>query len=219
MPQTADGPHEQGPVDALDVLEEQDKVITDVLARWRQETAQLESEDSVPVRWERGSAAKLLLQYFALRESAKEAIVGQLRSRGDEESATRLEGDGAGRRSAIDRLDEAIRGMQAISANTPEITDAIDRLGSIFDAEVGEDHAILPELKQRLGPAGERGLPSARQVRTHSPTHPSPRPKWYDRVGPVKAVRALYDHLRGSPSGGTTPGVDSGREHTPGLRG
>jgi hypothetical protein len=218
MAQTADGSRDQGPVDALDVLEGQDDVISDVLEQWRQETAQLETGDSVAVRWERGSAAKLLLQYFALRESAKEALAGHLRSRHDHELAARVEGDGVARRAAIDRLDEAIRGLQAISANTPEITEALRRLGEIFDAEVGEDRKLLPELTQILGKPGERGLPSARHVRTHSPTRPSPTPKWYDRVGPIKAVRALYDHLRGSPSGGTSPGLDNGREHTPGLR-
>ncbi len=78
--------------------------------------------------------------------------------------------------------------------------------------------AGLPLARQALGPAGERGLRDARYVRTHGPTHPNPVPRWYDKIGPLKALRALYDHLRGSPNGGTAPAVDACREHTPGPR-
>lgn len=51
-----------------------------------------------------------------------------------------------------------------------------------------------------------------------SVTHPNPEPRWYDRVPPLKAVRALYDHLRGTPTGLTNPKLDRGREYTPGPR-
>lgn len=219
MPATAKAQHHSTPADALDIVEEQDKVITDLLASWRRDTSELERGDSVTVRWERGSVAKLLLQYFALRESGIAMVAGHLRDRGHDDLAELLDADGVTRRQAIDRLDESVRGLQAINANTPEITDAIERLGQLFDREVKGDRLLLPELARLLGPSGQRGLASARHVRTHSPTHPSPVPRWHDRIGPLQALRALYDHLRGSPSGATKPDVDRGREHTPGLRG
>jgi len=81
-----------------------------------------------------------------------------------------------------------------------------------------ETNETVPAVRQLLGPSGKRGLPSARHVRTHSPTYPSPVPRWYDKIGPLKAIRALYDHLRTAPSGATAPGVDEGREHLPEVR-
>lgn len=205
------------PVDALDTIQVQDEIIADLLGKWRDATATLREGDDVNVRWERGSAAKLVLQHFAVRESAKQALAGALREREEVALADKVEGDGVRRREAIDRLDETVRGRQAITLNNPDVDHAVEALGELFDRERDAELAdVLPRAEALLGPAGERDLPSARHVRTHAPTHPSPVPKWHDKVGPLKAVRALYDHLRGTPTGGTSPSVDEGREHLPG---
>jgi hypothetical protein len=207
------------PVDALGSLELQDKMVADLLNRWRGATDRLREGDDVDVRWKRGSAVKLLLQHLAVRESAKEALAGRLRDieRGD--LADRVEADVVKRREVISCLDELTRGHQAITLNTPDIDQAVEELGAMFDQERPEETGVLlPQIRELLGSPGERGLPSARHVRTHATTHPSPVPRWYDRVGPVKAIRALYDHLRAAPSGGTSPAVDEGREHLPGPR-
>lgn len=206
------------PSDALDVLGEQDEAIASLLAKWREDTAELEDADSVQVRWERGSAAKLQLQHFALRESAIGDVCKHLRTADEGDLARRLDGDGTKRRALIGGFDEAIRGMQAISANTPEITDVLKQLGEIFDGELHAHETLVPDVVSVLGEGGDRDLASASYVRKHSPTHPNPRPKWYDRVGSLQAVRTIYDHLRGSPSGGTKPGVDSGRGEHDGLQ-
>jgi hypothetical protein len=207
------------PVDALGSLKLQDNIVADLLDRWREASDQLREGDDVDVRWKRGSAVKLLLQHLAVRESAKEAVVGRLRDVDRGDLADMVEGDGVTRREAIGRLDELARGHQAITLNTPEIDHAVEDLAAIFDQERPEDvRTLLPQIRALLGPPGERGLPSARHVRTHSTTHPSPIPRWFDRVGPLKAMRALYDHLRAAPSGGTSPAVDEGREHLPGPR-
>jgi hypothetical protein len=214
-----DNDHAEAPVDALDVLEEQNRVIAEHLTRWQQETTELEQHDDVRIRWQRGSEAKLLLQYFALRESAIGDVCKRLQQTDHTDLAERLEASGVRRRTAIASLDEQIRGLQAMNANTPETTDVIRQLADIFNNEATNDFALIPAMEVALGEPGERGLATARHVRTHSPTHPNPHPKWYDKIGPIKVIRALYDHLRGSPSGGTKPGVDEGREHTPGLPG
>ena len=211
MPTKAD---ESG--DALDSLELQDEIIRDLYRQWDHGRAQLEHGDSVNVRWEKGSAAKLVLQHVAVRESAKEAVAGRLREINEHALADRMEGEGVFRRRAIDRCDELIRGHQAITVNGVEIDTAMADLEGIVLGELaGELREIVPEAKPVLGSSGERGLPSARHIRTHSTTHPSPEARWYDKVGPFKALRALYDHLRTSPRGGTRPGLDNAREYDP----
>jgi hypothetical protein len=206
------------PADALEALAMQDDIIRDLYATWDQARRHLREGEDVDVRWEKGSAGKLLLQHVAVRESAKESLTGRLRKVGNDDLADRVEGDGPRRRRAIDLCDELIRGHQAITVNSPDIDAALSDLEEIVLSELdAEVNIVLPAARRSLGPAGHRGLPSARYVRTHSPTHPSPRPRWHDKVGPLKALRALYDHLRGSPAGLTAPGVDRGREQTPGV--
>lgn len=207
------------PADSLEGLELQDQITSDLFEKWDQLTKQLESGDDVDARWQRGSAAKLLLQHLAVREESKRVVAERLREVGQADLAGKLEGDRVRRRELMDRLDELTRGQQAIMANTPDHDEVIMALKSVFDEEVGpERDEWLPAARRALGPAGERGLPSPRWVRTHSPTHPTPRPGRLAKLGPLRALWALYDHLRGSPSGGTSPEVDSGREHTPGMR-
>lgn len=207
---------ENQPKDALSLLRVQNHILTDLLAAWKEHTAALAGGDDVSLRWERGSVNKLILQHLAVRESAKEAIAGRLRKVGRDDLAARLEGDGIGRRQAIDRLDELLRGVLGMNTNTPEVDVAVDRVGRIFRQEaVVEDRELIPAAQDALDAAGEK-LPSALHIRLRSPTHPSPEPRWYDRIGPLKAVRALYDHLRGNPSGAIPPGLDEAREQLPG---
>lgn len=210
-------PSSAEPDDALETIPVQDGIVVDLLDKWRSATARLEEGDDVDTRWARGSAVKLLLQHMAVRESAKNAVTEALRAKGEDQLADRLDGDGIARREAMDRLDKKVRGRQAISLNFPEVDEAVAELGRYFDAEHDDElRDLLPAAERVLGPLEERDLPSARQVRLTSTTHPSPVPKWYDRATPLRAVRAWYQHLRGTPTGGTSPAVDEGREHLPG---
>ena len=204
--------------DALDVITTQDGIIADLLQAWRDATERLKAGDDVNVRWERGSAAKLLLQHFALREAAKNALTTALGERGESDLAAGFEGDGAARRQAMDRLDREVRGHQAMTLNNPGVDTAVAELGALFDREQhAEMEELVPAAVAILGPSGSRELPSARKVGVTSTTHPSPEPRWYDRVVPLRALRAFYQHLRGTPTGFTSPAVDEGREHTPGM--
>jgi hypothetical protein len=111
-----------------------------------------------------------------------------------------------------------VRGHQAINTNNPETTAAVRDLAAILDAEIDTGrNGLLSQVADALGPTEARGLRSARYVRTRSVTVPSPSPRWFDRIGPLKAVRALYDNLRSVPSGGIKPSVDEARERKPGL--
>ncbi|HET9690602.1 MAG TPA: hypothetical protein VFP61_05585 [Acidimicrobiales bacterium] len=202
------------PVDALDSLEAADREVGFLVDKWRHDTATLEQGDDVDVRWERGSAAKLLLQQMAVRESAKDALAAKLRADGHTDLAERIEGDRAGRRQAISDLDHVARQRQAIVLNTPEVDRAVRVIAEFFDRE-REDDRLADDLAERLGPSGERGLPSTRVVQATAQTDPRPDapPK---KPNVLMAVRALYQHLRDTPTGGTAPSVDSAREHMPG---
>lgn len=204
--------------DAFDTLVQQDSLVDQLLDAWREATETLEHGDDVVLRSRRGSDVKLLLQHLAVRESAVESIEARLRTIGADELAQRLQADGVARREAIGRLDYLVRGRQAMTVNNADVSLAMIDLGKILDRERAGRPELLAQIESALGPPEQRDLPSARHVRTHSPTVPSPVPRWYDRLGPLKAVRALYDHLRGTPSRGTRPSVDAAREHTPGLR-
>ena len=202
--------------DALTALRSQNELIAEMLDLWEAKTAQLRERDSVPDRWERGSAVKLLLQHLAVRETAKTDIASRLREVGEEALAGRLEAEGPERREAIRRLDRAARGHEAISLNYPQADEAVDELDRIFRSEMAADEHLIPEIERLLGPASQRDLPSVRSVQLRSDTHPNPVPRWYDKVSPLKAVVAFYSHLRSSPTGVTSPNVDRSREHLPG---
>lgn len=200
------------------MLGEQDRLVGGLIDAWRHTTDQLSRHDSVDLRSERGSDVKLLLQHLAVREEAIEEVRSRLRELGHDELASQLEGKREARRQAIGRLDLLIRGHQAINTNNPDVTEAVAGLADIVSPELDYDRGLLDQVADLLGPLDQRDLSSARHVRTHSPTVPSPVARWYDRIGPLKALRALYDHLRTTPSKGTTPSLDTARENTPGLR-
>ncbi|MBO0692864.1 MAG: hypothetical protein J2P58_08210 [Acidimicrobiaceae bacterium] len=204
--------------DAFDTLIQQDGLVDQLLDAWREGTHRLEEGDDVVIRSRRGSDVKLLLQHLAVREASIDAIERRLTEKGEGGLAHGLQAQGVARREAIRRLDRLVRGRASMTVNNADVSLAVIDLGKILDRERAGRADLLAQIEAALGPREERRLPSARSVRTHSPTMPSTVPRWYDRIGPLKAGRALYDHLRGTPSHGTRPSVDAAREHTPGLR-
>lgn len=206
----------EGGTDALTELMVQNRQVEQMLDLWEEKTSLLSERDSVDDRWKRGSAAKLLLQHMAVREAAKQDVVARLHEVGQSDLADRLEADGPARRKAIARLDETARGHQAINLNYPDTDRAVADLAKVYRRESqAEQSDILPAVSAALGGPSERGLPGSRSVQRRSDPHPNPVPKWYDKVKAVKVIVSFYDHLRSTPSGGTSPRVDKGREHVP----
>jgi len=196
------------PVDALDVIYSQDQVIADLFDMWHRISEHLrDGGEDVDLRWRRGSAVKLLLQHLAVREAAKEALVRRIRRTGHDDLATNLDGDGVARRERLAALDELARGHQAMSLNFPAIDAVVADLAARFAGERERTKVPSCQRQRRSWALPEkRGLPGARSVRMQSMTHPSPVPRWYDRVPAVKAFLAFYDHLRPAPSGAANPG-------------
>ena len=213
----------EGP-DALEVLTSQNKLVADMLDEWDVAKARFaqhgdELEENIDARWKEGSVVKLVLQHLAVREAAKQAIRHRLVKAGHEDLAKRLDGDGLRRRVAIERLETLQRGRMAMNLNDGAVAEAVETAASIFRAERPiEESEIVPAAERLLGKPGHRGLPRAASVRMQALTRPSPVPTWYERIPPLKAMLALYQHLRDVPHGLTHPGVAEGREYLPGPK-
>lgn len=206
------------PRDALETLELQDRLVLDLLDKWVAGTRHLMEGDDVNARWERGSEVKLLLEHLAVREEAKSRVGEALHREGRSDLADQLEADGPGRREDIDALEKVVRGRSAMTLNDPETDRVVMRLEARARREIEDEATIVAAAADALGPAGQRDLPSDRSVRMHSVTRPSPKARWFDKVDFLRAVRAWYDHLRGSPHEGTSPKVDKSRDYIPGTK-
>lgn len=212
MTTTTDTGREDGaPPDALDVLVEENGAIAGLLAEWRRTTSKLRESDDVDVRWDRGSAGKLLVQHVAARESAKDLLAASLDEAGAGELAARVKGDHEARKVALSRLDELGRGHQAMTLSNPQMDEAVEAYGRLFDDEVAaEGDGFVAEVRASLPAQAE--VPTAKQAYAESTLNPNIEPAWYDRFPFLRRLRASYQHLRFSPRGGTKPGVDPVRE-------
>lgn len=95
--------------------------------------------------------------------------------------------------------------MQGIYLNSNVDFDAeMDKMAARLDVEVPRDLEVIPALLAGLGNR-QGAMPSAAYLSRHSPLHPSPRRRWYQRFGPLVRIHALYDHYRGFPAGGSVP--------------
>src|SRR5262249_51357610 len=156
--------------------------IADLFQQWDSSTEILRAADDVDLRWKRGTAVKMLVEHFAVREAALGAIGGRLR-KVDPGLANRVDGDGVERRRRIDRLYELTRGHTPMTLNNPEVDAAVSTLYAIFDRESQDaETGLVPAIEAALGARGQRGLPTEHWVRMHSATHPSPQPRWFDRL-------------------------------------
>lgn len=207
------------PVDALDVVEFQDDVIEKLTLKWREAERRLVENGGVNPRWDRGSAIKMFLMHMAVREAARTAVAARLAEVGETQLADLFEDNGLARRLAISRLEEELRGLWAIDVASRELIDAAEHLDELWRSEVGrERNRLLPTAAEALGPPGQRGLPSARAIRAESTIHPRPSPRWYDRFGPAKAVRACFQYWRNTMGDTLSPAVEGLDDHTPGPR-
>lgn len=187
--------------DALDRLEYEDRALL--------ELARVFGDDSLDRR-QHGEGVASLIEHLAIREAARELVADGLAEvdelRGE---AARLRADTAEQRGHLARLEELGRGVQATNLNQGQDIDAVvvDVLADLrrrIDGELGE---VIPEIRRRLS-AEQRSklLPTARYVVRHAPTHPGVHDRrWYERIGPLVRLHAVYDFLRGFPAGGAKP--------------
>jgi hypothetical protein len=186
--------------DALDQLEFEDRTLLKVL----------DDFDDAADRLEHGMAGKLFVEHLAVREAAREAAARALLDEpAVSDLAQRLEDGIVERRQALTKLEELARGVQPIILNQGQDFDAVvERVGRSLRSEIRRDlEELLPELGARMSAKlRQSALPSSRRVRQHAPTHPNPAGRqWYERFGPVVWVHALYDWIRGFPTGGPKP--------------
>lgn len=202
--------------DALDQLEYEDRALLEILD---------EFDDDRLDRLEHGLAGKLLIEHLAVREAARQAVADGLRgARGLEPLARRLEAGTEARRQRLSTLDEMARGIQPVNLNQGQDFDAhVVELEPALREEIRADlEELLPGVHRGLSEVTRRAaLPRARAVRRRSPTHPGPRGgRRCERFGPLVRLHALYDWLRGFPTGGPKPSseVDIPKPGPPGHR-
>ncbi|MDE3087643.1 MAG: hypothetical protein KGJ77_12895 [Acidobacteriota bacterium] len=199
--------------DAIDLLEYEGRAVSEILAAF--------SDDSLD-RSQHGEVVKLLVEHLAVRQVAREELADALSgvpALADLER--RLRDEVPERRAELRRLDELTRGVEPINVNQGQGTDAVvarvrPRLEEEIDFDLDE---LVPALRRRLTDRQRARLPSARYIRRHAPTHPGAHGRrWYDRIGPLLRLHAVYDHLRGFPTGGVKPSaeVDAARSSSAG---
>jgi hypothetical protein len=189
--------------DALDQLEYEDRALEKILEEFERSSDRLEH----------GVAGKLFVEHLAVREAARETIATALEADGVDDALAdigkRLADGTERRRRALVRLDELARGIQPINLNQGQDFDAaVEEVSSSLRGEIASDlNDLLPRLRAQIGSEQRRDLlPAARTVRKHAPTHPHPGGRrWYERFRPLVRLHAVYDWVRGFPTGGAVP--------------
>jgi len=190
--------------DALDRLEYEDRALLALVRAFGDDSLDRRDHDEV---------VGLLVEHLAVREAARELVaeslvkVDEVRVQAERLAAGTVEG-----RADLVRVEELARGVQATNLDQGQDVDAavaeiLPGLRHHIGADLGE---IVPEIRRRLS-AEERAkvLPTARYVVRHAPTHPGAHARrWYERIGPIVPVHALYDFLRGFPRRGAKPSAE-----------
>jgi hypothetical protein len=195
---------------ALDQLEFEDRALLEVIDDFQY--------GDEPRR--HGMAGKLLVEHLAVREAAREQVAAVLQSEpACRELGGSLAGDVPAHRKALAKLDELARGVQPVNLNRGQDFDAFAvPVARLMREEIlHELQRTIPAIRATC-PAKvlERRLPRARWVRSHAPTHPHPDGRRrYERFAPLVRIHALYDWLRGFPTGGTRPSKEFGLPPNP----
>lgn len=198
--------------DALDQLEYEDQALQKLLAAMA---------DTSLDRREHGVTGKLLVEHLAVREAAREMVADGLRRVPELEWASdRLRSGTERRRERLVALDDMARGVQPVNLNQAQDFDgAVAEIRDDLLEEIRvELDQVVPVVRRTAGARRRKLFPSAKYVRRHSPTHPGVhRRRWYERFGPLVRLHAVYDALRGFPTGGSLPSaeVDVGNDNTP----
>jgi hypothetical protein len=190
----------QPPETALDLLEYEDRALLEIVDEF-------ESNND---RLEHGIAGKLLTEHLAVREAARERVAEALEGlSGVTDIVDRLEEGLPARRQALGQLDELARGVRPMNLNQGQDFDSPARaIARSLQADIDVDlDQLIPALRRRIGPGNlEDILPTAGYVRHHAPTHPHPEGRRrYERFAFLVKLHALYDWVRGFPTGGAKP--------------
>ena len=206
---TADGADLHQDADSLDLLGESSANIQELFSTWYElSPSQYSAEDAVSPARDRGTAGKEILEQAALRLAAIDDVVRVLRQSDQGTLALFLERNSVAARRLTARLDELSRGVSAIDLRySDEFYDRIDQLRHLLADELDHQGETLEQVEKALG--AQRGeLRTAPFIRGHAPIHPAEHHRWYQEIGPLVRIHALYDRARSFPSAQSTPTSD-----------
>lgn len=191
----------KGKRDALDQLLFEDKILVRLLGALHDEGQN---------RRRHGRTIKVFVERMAVRQAARELVVEAVASIPELSGlSTRLHDQVPEARQRLDRLDELTRGVASTNLNQAQDVDAaIAAMEPLIRADMSTDlRELIPAVSARFSPEERRKvLPSAGYVLRHCPLHPGAHPRrWYEHIGPIVWVHAVYDYLRNLPVGGVKP--------------
>jgi len=196
----SDGSASGSTADSLDLLVEQDRVLADLMERWRATQPSGDRRDQVKAAWDHGTFGKLLLEHAAVRLGAKEDIARVLREHDEDDLADQLTDDIPRTRRLVDQLFDESKGTSTMSlAVSASYASLVDELRQLLESDA---HQAATGDRQKLASAlgGNRSqLWPADKVAESSPTRPGAEPGWYDSAPFLRRLHARYDHIRGMP--------------------
>ena len=185
---------------ALDLLEDEDRVVLDLFAGIEANRGQ-----RVEQRARYGDLVKRLVRQLASREAAAvDVSVGLERLGGLETIAGRLDAGTTERRRHIDRVERMSKGVLGISLNTgQEFDPELRALGDVMNDQLRWELAeAIPAIRARV-PEQQRAevFRSARHLKRHAPTNLDPEgPRWRERARVVSRLLTIFDRLRDFPT-------------------
>ncbi len=187
--------------DALDRLQYEDRALRQLLKAF--------SKRELDPRLH-GKVVAMLVEHLAIREGAREYVAESLAAIPELDDLGRQWQDGTvERRRRLARLEEMTRGLEAVNINQGQDVDAAiaEMTPTLLEEIDEEERQLVPSVVERLGPTRRAEvLPSTSYVLHHAPSHPGAhRLRWYERLGPLVRLHALYDYLRGLPAGAAKP--------------
>lgn len=189
--------------DSLDLIGIEDANLEHLFEEWDRNSPEPETAngEAVVKAWERGTIGKVVLRHAAVRVAAKTDVLFWLERLGRPEIAEAFGEHHDEARRVIDELDRRSRGRSALDLQyAEEFVESVEELRRIWRGEFrSETEYGLDRVADALG-SGRSKLRTARFVRKHAPIHPARHTRWYDRLGPVVRLHALFDRLRGLPN-------------------
>jgi hypothetical protein len=179
-------------VDSLDLLVSEKALLSRAFELWDAETT------GDPTR--RGMEAKFIIRHLAIREAARDDVARALSSLDHPDGfAAMINSDRRPMREALFQVTSMTGGTSAAQLNIGQpFRQAMERARAVFESDWDDRFTeICHEARAQQG----LKLHRATYIRRRAPARLNPLgPRWYERIGLIRAIHARYDFWRRSPT-------------------